>query len=154
LGQITGPHGSGKSTALCSLQEAAQQAGWQLWAIRADEPWPALPTSDGRWLAAIDCGERVGGIEHRRLTAWQRAGTVGGGRRRAVPVPTHLDRGWPLLHRRSVDLPLVERVVARLLDPRGVPDDVLRRHGVTADLLTSLHARHGDNLRELLFELY
>ncbi len=144
-GQITGPHGSGKSTLVHTLLPRLRTARRRVefYLLRA----PSTPWRDSiaSWNAAtqivIDGGEQLGWLQ-RTWFQWQCSRRGAG-----LLVTAHGDLGLPQLYRTETSVELTQRIVARLL---GEADAEWLRPEHVERLL----AEHRGNVREVLFALY
>ncbi|MFO0916039.1 MAG: hypothetical protein U0795_23985 [Pirellulales bacterium] len=146
--QIVGPHGTGKSTLIATLQPHMIARGWDVLAVwcRADER--RLPS----WLFERPWTERtvlvIDGYE--QLTWWDRLKL----RWRAWRgksgwlVTSHSDLAGPVLWRTVADLATVRQLVHQLLSQQGLDPQLLDER-----LDASWSACQG-NVRELLFALF
>jgi hypothetical protein len=154
LGQVVGPHGTGKSTLIRALLPGMQQRGWRplliqlsaqerrLW--RAGGVSPLLFTvlaEEGPRVLVIDGYEQLGWCVRWRLKRACRRGGHG------LVVTAHTGVGLPELYRTRVDAALARRVVRALVreDQRSLGNEV--------DLGALVQA-HAGNLRAVLFALY
>lgn len=168
LGQIVGPHGSGKSSLVATLVPEIVAAGRQVKllsaragelydcaappsdsALRHQEHGPAsLPLSRSRVLQVAP-GLPVVIVEgFEQLGWWQRRQWRTVCRRRGVGllVTSHQSCGLPMLIRLVPDCRLIEQLVADLCTQVST--------GITMADVAASYARHGANVREILFELY
>lgn len=148
-GEITGPHGVGKSTLLASLTPVLERAGRRVVRIALrngqrrspSDVWQRLvDPSSADVLLVVDGYEQLGRFARGSLKRRCRRRSWG------LLVTAHRAMGLPPLARPEADLATVQRLVDRLLsDAPGAltPDDV-----------AAAHFRHGQNVRETLFELY
>lgn len=147
-GQITGLHGTGKSTLLAALTPAIEARGRSVKSITLvagkrhlpREFLAALPLSFGRGVAAVD------GIE--QLPFWNRLLLKRLCRKLGIGlvVTSHHSAHLPSLYETAVDETRAWKVVEQL--QAGFP-----RRIEVGDLTAPL-ARHQGNLREALFDLY
>lgn len=148
-GQIVGPHGSGKSTLFLELSHSLSARQVEVEAIRvARRPWQASAAAiratavgnGGRRVVLVDGFEQLPMVMRwwlRSLTRFCQVGLV---------VTAHRDMGLPPLYCTRVTARTAGLVIdwlTRHVNTRYQPTDVARRL-----------ARHGGNLREVLFELY
>ena len=145
-GQITGPHGVGKSTLLFTLLEALTRSGHQVSRYQlhtgrrrsGEKPDnPILPA--GAWLA-------IDGFE--QLPAWRRWRLERRCRRRQIHllVTSHRLHRFPFTWSLSPGLDLACRLVDQLQqDTESLVND---------DDVACLFQQHDGNLRELLFSCY
>jgi hypothetical protein len=167
-GQITGPHGSGKSTLVQTLLPRLEAAGRAIdfFAFHREDPrraagsptpepasrcYLAQPLTGLRQASMAACSSTtqivVDGYE--QLSWLQRTWLKRQCRRRGAGllVTAHDELGLPPLWRTDTSADLARRVVARLL---GDGDD----GWLSAGQVEQLFAAHRGNLRELLFALY
>jgi hypothetical protein len=148
LGQITGGHGTGKSTLLAALTPVIEGRGRLVESVTLAAGQRRLPrrflaplrSSAGRGIATVD------GFE--QLYFWDRLLLKRACRRHGIGlvVASHRGANLPSLYETAVDAERAWRVVQRLQS--GFPP----RIGI-GDLLRQLARRQG-NLREALFDLY
>lgn len=146
-GQITGPHGSGKSALLAALTPAIEAQGRQALLIELHDGDRRLPR-DLRQLPRQNRSTLVIVDGYEQLSRWSRWSLKRGCRRRGcgLLVTAHGPAGLPELFRAAVDLPLAQRIVTQLLVGHAV--------SVAPDEVAACLGRHGGNLREALFALY
>jgi|LSQX01.2.fsa_nt_gb hypothetical protein len=146
-GQIVGPHGAGKSALLADLIRHWKRAGERVLLCELHDGQRRLPRRFGPdarrarpTLVAVDGYEQLGFAARRGLRRFCRRGGVG------LVVTAHKSIGLPDLARCAPSLETVERLARGLLggDARWA----------TRELLAACFARHGGNVREVLFELY
>jgi len=146
-GVVVGPHGSGKSALLATLVEALERLPRRVLRVELHDRERSLPGHAGRALArdtpeqlVVDGYEQLARLRRWRVRRFCRRRGLG------LLASAHAPVGLPELYRTRVDLPLARRLVAHLQaghEPLVDDDDV-----------AAAHARHGENLRELLFALY
>jgi hypothetical protein len=146
-GEIVGPHGAGKSTLLSALVPALEAAGRRVVSGRLAAGEHRLPPEmmaarpwSSRTLIVVDGYEQLGWCRQQVLR--RRCQNAGSG----LLVTTHTPTGLPVLTKLSPTLESVERVVAALL--AKAPGSI------SPEEVEQSFARHGGNVRELLFELY
>jgi len=146
-GQIIGPHGSGKSTLLATLIPLIRQLGravvlFELHDGRRDLPvgWKTKESAATSKVVVVDGYEQVGRLSRWRVRRWCRRHGCG------LLITAHAPVGLPDLFRTTATLDLARELVRALQDRR-------RLHVADEDVVQSF-ARHGDNLREMLFDLY
>lgn len=146
-GAVLGPHGSGKSALVATLVEAMERLPRRVLRVELHDRERHLPDHARRTLAqdppeqlVVDGYEQLGRLARWRLRRHCRRRGLG------LLASAHRPVGLPELYRTQVDLDLAQRLVEHLQaghEPLVGPDDV-----------AAAHARHGENLRELLFALY
>ncbi len=147
-GQITGRHGTGKSTLLAALTPAIEHRGRLVKSITLVAGQRHLPhafitslrLAVGRGVAAIDGVEQLYLWNRLLLERSCRAHRVG------LVVASHRSAHLPSLYETAVDEGRAWRVVEQLQD--GFPPRI-----EIGDLAARL-VRHQGNLREALFDLY
>ena len=147
-GQITGGHGTGKSTLLAALTPAIEGRGRLVKSITLVAGQRRLPSefiaslrlSAGLGVAAVDGVEQLHFWSRLLLKRFCRTHGVG------LVVASHRSADLPSLYETAVDEARAWRVVQRLQD--GFPPRI-----EIGDLVARL-ARHQGNLREALFDLY
>jgi energy-coupling factor transporter ATP-binding protein EcfA2 len=144
-GAIVGPHGSGKSTLLVALRETLRQSGRNALLIELHDGQRGLPAEA---LHSAGPGDILLVDGYEQLSHWNRWRLGRACRRQnlGLLVTSHQTTGLPTLFETSVDQALACRVVAHLQAAAGqVINDV--------EVAQSL-ARHHNDLRETLFDLY
>lgn len=153
-GQIVGPHGSGKSTLLAALRPAIEQRGRRVVLVELHDGQRRMPPDAEKGtfyfsFRKVECPLFCLVIDgYEQLPPWRRWLLVRRCRRRKVGllVTTHRSVGLPEVFHTHVDAPLADRIVSHLLaDWPGV---------IAAKEVAACLARHGEDLREALFELY
>jgi energy-coupling factor transporter ATP-binding protein EcfA2 len=146
-GQITGPHGSGKSTLVAALNPALRAAGRHVVQItlrdsqrRLSFDLANLPGLDETSIIVVDGYEQLSGWS--RLQLCRLCTRRGWG----LLVTSHVDVGLPEVFQTKVTCDIARQIVERLQQPENV---VITDGDVAAAL-----ARHGGNMREALFTLY
>ena len=142
---IVGPHGTGKSTLLAALADtlAADRRPAEVVRLRRRKDALLLLGAVGRGAAdatlLVDGWERLGRPMTLIITAIARL------RGRRMVVTTHRANGMPVAVRTAGTLQLLTAIVARLPDPDAL---------ITGDDVSDACARHGENLRDALGDLY
>jgi hypothetical protein len=147
-GEITGRHGTGKSTLLAAMTPAIEARGRTvnavtLWAGQRDLPrgyLTSLRHTAGEGVAVIDGVEQLSAWSRMRL---RRACRIYGA---GLLAATHRSAKLPCIYQTAIDVPRAWKVVERF--QQGYPP--LVRIG---DLVERL-AQRQLNLREALFDLY
>ena len=162
-GEIIGPHGSGKSTLLQTLKPQLAEAGQSVHQItlrdgqrrlpysQRPQPWTnalsetaeeytAFSQERKALLLIIDGYEQLGRFERWKLKRRCRRAGVG------LLVTAHCPTGLPTLLELAPDRRLIEQLVANLCAKLPSP--------VSPGDIAASHARHGSNVREVLFALY
>jgi hypothetical protein len=146
-GAIVGPHGSGKSTLVAALLPAFEAAGRTTTLIQLHEGQRRLPEPNRRIdrlarasLLVIDGYEQLGRLRRWHLATQCRRASCG------LLVTSHRECGLPVLFRTEPNLSMVERLIGESLPPHG--GRICR-----ADIHRAWQ-RNGQNVREILFELY
>lgn len=147
LGEITGPHGTGKSTLLESLKPLIEQAGRPIVHLKLTAENPSLKSSDlfgGAWnsqtLVIIDGYEQLSVFATCVLRTRRRLCSGG------MLVTTHQSMGFPALYHTHGSEQIFERLVEEL--QQGGETLVARD-----DAAQALQASAG-NVRDALFRLY
>jgi hypothetical protein len=145
-GQIVGPHGSGKSTLLAALLPEIERAGRAMVLITLHDGQRRLPFDPAERAQAGSTVVAVDGYE--QLGAWRRLGLRRLCRRRGLGLlaTSHAPIGLPTLLRTEPSPAIARRIVATLLG-----DDAA---SISPAEIDAAFARHGGNIRELLFGLY
>ncbi len=146
-GQITGPHGTGKTTLLESLLEPLGQAGRCIHRFTLHQGQRRLPLARGedrRWTASTQI--IVDGYE--QLTVWSRHWLTHCCRRQGcgLLVTAHRSAGLPPLWETRVTAAAAQQIVSGLLG-----ED---RTFIREEQLAQLLDHHNGNLRDTLFALY
>jgi len=151
-GAIVGPHGSGKSTLLAALVREldardVRAATFTLRDRQRHMPrgWRRDLPSSARTVVLIDGYEQLSRLS--RLWVRLAARRHGWG----LIVTAHGSCGLPLLLRTQPSIELALRLVERLLPTETAPTAA---PWVDRPLVAESFARHGGDLRELLFDLY
>jgi hypothetical protein len=147
-GQITGGHGTGKSTLLAALTPALEERGRLVKAITLESEQRKLPRdfirslrmTAGLGVAAVDGVEQLSLWNRVRLKRFCQSQGVG------LVVASHRPANLPDLYQTAVDEARAWMVVERLQS--GFPARI-----EIGDLQERLAQHHG-NLREALFDLY
>ena len=146
-GQIVGPHGSGKSTLLHTLFPVIEAAGREVRYCVVKPNVRQLPMSvadQATWtdstLVVIEGYELLSRRHQKRLDRACREKQAG------LLITCHKPQGLPALFHTSVTIELAISLVERLL-----PKDC---DLITPSDVRGSFTRHGQNLREMLFEMY
>lgn len=142
--QITGPHGSGKSTLLAALMHSLKRNRFSIEHHILRDNQSRLTLESG--MPASNSVFIVDGYE--QLSIWSRWRLSRHIRRfdRKLIVTAHRDVGFTTLYETRVNPEIVRRVVSQLV---GDAHDYNSR-----ELIEKLLEKHGQNLREMLFELF
>jgi hypothetical protein len=147
LGQIIGPHGSGKSTLIATLVEPLKRAGRQALRFALHDGQRSLPRD---WLrqARADAARLMIVDGYQQLSFWSRLRLKRVCRRHGwgLLVTAHRDVGFPTLFRTSPSLDVAQAVVAQLLPAGEIT--------VSREQVAKSFAQCQGNLRETLFALY
>jgi len=144
-GALVGPHGSGKSTLLAALRAELTRRGQTTVLVELHDGQRRLPREQLAAVATdnvvlVDGYEQLGLLGRWHLARLCRRHNLG------LLITTHRPTGLPTLYRTAVELPTARRVVDHLLGDQ---------HAMVTDAqLRAALARHRDDLREVLFELY
>jgi hypothetical protein len=146
-GQIVGPHGSGKSALLATLMPDIERAGRRPLLVELHDGQRRLPL-DLKRTPGLDRSTLLIVDGYEQLGFWQRLRLKGFCRRRGLGLllVCHAPVGLPDLCHTSPNPELAQQIVGQL--QRDYPAHV------TAGDVAERFARHGGNMRELLFELY
>jgi len=146
-GAVVGPHGSGKSALMATLVEALEGLPRRVLRVDLHDKQRRLPSHARRALEddppeqlVVDGYEQLKRPGRWRLQRSCRRAGLG------LLVGAHRPIGLPVLYRTGADLTLARRLVEQL----AAGHEAL----VGDDDVTAAHARHGENVRELLFALY
>lgn len=146
-GEIVGPHGSGKSTMLRSIGPLLDAAGREVRQYIAkpnDSQLPMSTADQATWNASTQVVvEGYELLSRRNQKLLDRAcRRVGAG----LLITCHTPQGLPMLFRTEITYELASSLVKDLLPPEC--------EFISADDVRESFSRHGQNLRELLFEMY
>ncbi len=148
-GQIVGPHGSGKSTLLQALLRTIVQRGHPVFVYTLHDRQrhlPVMPAERARWTAnaviVVDGYEQLS-----RISRWQLR-WVCRHRGCGLLLTSHRLERYPLLHRTTTSVELLERLVDRLVC--DAPPTIRP----TADEVRRAFDQQAGNLRESLLQLY
>jgi len=147
-GEITGQHGTGKSTLLAAMTLAIEQRGRIVKAVTLSagqrrlprEYFTSLRHTAGLGVAVVDGVEQLSPWNRLRLKRFCRIQGVG------LLVASHRSARLPSIYRTTIDVPRAWQVVERFQE--GFPPLVRM-----SDLVERL-AQRQSNLREALFDLY
>jgi len=137
MGQILGPHGTGKTTLLRHLANWARLEGHEVMELRGSNLHLIEPVRRGV-LVVLDSAEEVGWLRWLSFRLLLRR------RQSGLLVTSHRRLGLPTLFQTRMNAALAGAIVARLDASISMP-----QHELDAML-----ARHQQNLREVLFELF
>lgn len=146
-GEVVGPHGSGKSTLLQALQPGIEERGREAkrYIAKPGERQLFINTLELReWRpntqVVIEGFEKLGRRNRKMIQdLCRRQGT-------GLLITCHEPLGLPTLHRTEVSVELARSIVSDLL-PEGC-------EFIKDDDVDISFARHGQDMRELLFEMY
>jgi hypothetical protein len=148
IGEIIGPHGSGKSTLVQTLLPHLKEAGRALEFYSLHEFQRRMPADQlkavqwtSRTQIVVDGYEQLGFLQRIRLRRKCRKWHAG------LLVTAHAPTGLPLLCRTETSRELARQIVAGLL----ADDDDMQIGPEEADLA---FVETGGNLREMLLRLY
>ena len=149
MGQIVGPHGTGKSTLLKAIiAEIRRQGETVIEVVLRDKQRKLPPELHERlrelrnevFVLTIDGYEQLSFFEQLRLI-WIRAR-----HRCGIIITAHRPAGgWPILYETSPSLEMLERVLRHLLKGETL---------ISAKFLDRLYKKHNGNLRLILLDLY
>jgi hypothetical protein len=146
-GQIVGPHGSGKSALVGTLQATLPQSGRPTRLIGLHDRQRRLSVSHRRLKALapgtvviVDGYEQLGLFSRLRLRRLCRRQGLG------LVVTAHCSVGFPDLFRTTTSVALARRIVDELLAEEVLP--------LTPEEVAARFRQREGNLREVLFDLY
>jgi hypothetical protein len=149
-GQIVGPHGSGKSTLLARILTAVEQAGRQPVFFELHDGQRRMPSDWRRKteLSAVTAPVIVVVDGYEQLSVWSRFLLKRYCSRRhfGLLVTSHVPVDLPDIFRTSTSLEMAQQVVRQLIQKKQMK--------ISMEIIAELFARHGGNIRELLFDLY
>lgn len=146
-GQIVGPHGSGKSTLLKTLipeMEATGRVVRGYFAKPNDQRLDMFTADQAIWTAATQVV--IEGYELLSQRTRRMLDRVCREKQSGLLITCHKPQGLPALYETSITVEMATSLVESLL-----PEDC---DFITADDARDSFSRHGQNLRELFFELY
>jgi len=146
-GQIVGPHGSGKSALVATLQRALEESGRPTQLIELHGQRRRLPVSRRR-MRELAAGTVVIVDGYEQLGRWNRLLLERLCRRKGLGlvVTSHRSVAFPDLFRTTASLPLAAEIVGALLAQESSL--------LTGAEVSERFIKHGGNMRELLFDLY
>jgi hypothetical protein len=147
-GEIVGPHGSGKSTLLAALVPAIEQTGRKVILVQLHDGERRLPRDADRRVRASTHPTALVIDGYEQLPWWRRRWIEWRCRRRGIGllITSHRSIRLPELTQTRIEMATAQQIVAQLL--AGCQEII------TPEEVAECVARHGDDLRETLFELY
>ena len=152
-GEIVGPHGSGKSALLATLIPAMRLLEMEPILIELHDGQRRLPIAPQRLslqrgcsVLIVDGYEQLGRWARFRLGRFCRRQGIG------LLITSHRPMGLPELHRTSPTEELARQIVDKLLADERCEDAFFA--GLGGEEIKNAFARHGGDIREMLFELY
>jgi ABC-type molybdenum transport system ATPase subunit/photorepair protein PhrA len=145
-GQIIGPHGSGKSTLLADLTPRLEAEGWRIERIDLHDGQRRLPV-DLRRLP--ECERRIIVVDgYEQLSFWSRLLLKRRCRRECwgLVATAHRSVGLPTLFETRASLETAIRVVESVLQESQT--------AISREEIAERYHHSGENIREMLFELY
>ena len=139
VGQIVGPHGTGKSTLLYSLRARFEELGIDAQLREAGDQ--AYPRARIGTTFLLDSAERHSPRRIRSLARAVRKARAG------LIITAHSDMSLPLLRTTAVSPSTASALVEELLEGSGM-------HPPSAEFTGALLARQAGNFRLALFDLY
>ncbi|MBN2294357.1 MAG: hypothetical protein JXM70_18150 [Pirellulales bacterium] len=147
-GQIVGPHGTGKSALLATLLPAIRRSGKKPLLVELHDGQRRLPVDltrlsleSGRIVLIVDGYEQLSWWSRFRLKRFCRRHYIG------LLVTSHKPMGLPELYRTNPTPELAVQIVEKLLAGKSFDQS-------TSTEVRATFARHGGDIREMLFELY
>ncbi len=146
LGQIVGPHGSGKSALLATLIRGVEESGRRVHLRELHDGQRRMPGDFGRTdkitpdtLVIVDGYEQLGYLSRWKLRRLCQRRALG------LLVTSHESVGFPDLFRTASDVDTVARLVDRLFDGDSP---------ISAEEVRDRFSTHKGDIRELFFDLY
>ena len=139
-GQVIGPHGTGKSTFVITLQKELVAQGYKVCLITLH----STDKSELKHLRSLDRHSILILDGFEQLPFWRRWWIIQSTRWRSIGLLTtsHRSFGLPTLLETSVDLETAQNLIKMLT------------HSEAPNNLDSLLKKHNGNLRETFFDLY
>ncbi|MDO4557810.1 MAG: hypothetical protein Q4C47_02465 [Planctomycetia bacterium] len=152
LGEIIGPHGTGKSTLITAMLRELVHRGKEVFAVALHDGQRRLPFVPAKLDLSAGTILVVDGFE--QLSWWNRQTLFRICRQKewGILVTAHTPTGLPTLYETTMSPALGMHVILELLDCVGATDDTAPPPVPprTLDVLR----KHDGNLRETLFDLY
>jgi energy-coupling factor transporter ATP-binding protein EcfA2 len=149
-GEIIGPHGSGKSALLAALLPALEKAGSHPVLFELHDGQRRLPSGWRRKTESSSLSAPVIVVVdgYEQLSFWSRYCLKRYCRRHRLGllISSHVSMGLPSVFKTSCSLEMAQQIVENIMQNE--------EKKISPQIIGDLYARHGGNMREVLFDLY